>query len=110
AGRQISVTDVVGALDAFFDPFERRRTRAVRDLTALCAVEGPSLNEEEMCDAIGCAGRTELATVWTDFVAATARPSPPPHADWSLSAALRQPNRLSLSAGEGRKLLPLSRG
>jgi len=96
AGRQISVTDVVQALDAFFDPFERRRTRAVRDLAALCAVEGPSLNEEEMCDAIGCAGRTELAIVWADL-----RPSPPPHADWSLSAALRQPNRTLPDAGEG---------
>ncbi len=78
AGRQISVTDVVQALDAFFDPFERRRARAVRDLAALGAVEGPPLNEEEMCDAVGCAGRTELTTVWSDLVAATTgRPSPP---------------------------------
>jgi len=77
AGRQISVTGVVQALDAFFDPFERRRARAVRDLAALCAMVGPPLNEEEMCDAIGCAGRTELAIVWADLVAATARPSPP---------------------------------
>ncbi len=92
AGRQISVTDVVQALDAFFDPFERRRARAVRDLAALCAVEGPPLNEEEMCDAIGCAGRTELATVWSDLVAATkARPSPPPHADWALGSAEPRP-------------------
>jgi len=96
AGRQISVTDVVQALDAFFDPFERRRTRAVRDLAALCAVEGPPLNEEEMCDAIGCAGRTELAIVWSDLW-----PSSPPHADWALSAALRQPNRPLPDAGEG---------
>jgi len=78
AGRQINVTDVVQALDAFFDPFERRRTGAIRDLAALCAMEGPPLNEEEMCDAIGCAGRTELATVWSDLVGATAWPSPRP--------------------------------
>jgi len=78
AGRQISVTDVVQALDAAFDPFERRRARAVQALAALCAVEGPPLDEEEMCDAIGCAGRTELATVWTDLIGATTgRPSPP---------------------------------
>ncbi len=79
AGRQISVTDVVQALDAFFDPLERRRAQATQALAALCAIEGPPLNEEEMCDAIGCAGRTELAIVWADVVAEmTGRPSPRP--------------------------------
>jgi len=92
AGRQISVTGVVQALDAAFDPFERRRARAVQALAALCAVEGPPLDEEEMCDAIGCARRTELATVWSDLVAATTgRPSPPTHADWSLDSAESRP-------------------
>ena len=106
AGRQISVTDVVQALDAAFDPFERRRARAIQALAALCAVEGPPLNEEEMCDAIGCAGRTELATVWTDLIGATTgRPSPPPHADWSLDSAESRPGGdpepALLCAGEG---------
>jgi len=35
------------------------------------------------------------------------RPSPPPHADWSLSAALRQPNRLSLTRERGAILCTL---
>ncbi len=112
AGRQISVTDVVQALDAAFDPFERRRARAVQALAALCAVEGPPLDEEEMCDAIGCAGRTELATVWTDLIGATTgRPSPPPHADWTLDSAESRPGgdpepALPCAGGGGRPSSP----
>lgn len=67
AGRQIGVTEVAQALDAYFDPFARRRAPAGRALARLCAAEGPRLSEEEICAAIGCAGRTELTTVWSDL-------------------------------------------
>ncbi len=68
AGRQVSVTEVAQALDAHFDPFARRRARAGRALADLCAAAGPRLTEEEICAAVGCAGRTELTTLWSDVL------------------------------------------
>jgi len=68
AGRQVGATEVARALDAAFDPFARRRAPAVRALAALCAGDGPRLTEEEVCAAIGCAGRTELTTLWSDLL------------------------------------------
>ena len=54
-------------------------------------------------------GLGEQATIVV--LVATARPSPPPHADWALSAALQQPNRLSLTRerGAAARVPPLSR-
>lgn len=68
AGRQVSVTDVAHALDAAFDPFTRRRAGALDALAALCALPGPRLDEEELCAAIGCAGRDELTRLWSDLL------------------------------------------
>ncbi len=68
SGRQISVTDVVGTLDASFDPFVQRRAQARHALAALCAGPGPRLTEDELCAAVGCVGRTELTAVWSDLL------------------------------------------
>jgi len=68
AGRQVGVTEVAQALDTAFDPFAQRRAPAGRALAAFCAVDGPRLTEEEVCAAIGCAGRTELTTLWSDLL------------------------------------------
>jgi len=73
SGRQISVTDVVGTLDASFDPFVQRRAQARHTLAALCAGPGPCLTEEQLCAAVGCAGRTELTAVWSELLARPGR-------------------------------------
>lgn len=67
AGRQIAVPDVVAALERDFDPFTRRRARARTIMARLCAVNGPNVPEENLAAAIGCAGRSELLTVWAEI-------------------------------------------
>lgn len=70
AGRQISVTDVVYTLEHAFDPFAGRRERAHAVLARLCATAGPDMSEEDLSEATGCAGRSELLTLWADLAAA----------------------------------------
>lgn len=72
SGRQIGVPDVVQALDAAFDPFATRRAPGVRAFAALCAADGPRLTEEEVCAAVGCAGRTEVTSLWSDVLSEAA--------------------------------------
>jgi len=69
AGQTIRVTEVVAALDREFDPLEARRTAGLAALRALCAADGPAIDEQELCARTGCAGRTELAALWSDLTA-----------------------------------------
>jgi len=66
AGRAIRMTEVVHMLDAHFDPFAQRKEGARAALAALCAADGPTIDEAELCERVNCGGLSELAALWTD--------------------------------------------
>jgi len=66
AGRAIKMTEVVHVLDAHFDPFTRRKEGARAALAALCATDGPAIDEAELCERVNCGGLSELAALWAD--------------------------------------------
>jgi len=73
SGRAIRMTEVVRVLDTRFDPFALRKEGARAALAALCAADGPDIDEAELCGRVDCAGPSELAAVWAD-VAQTVGP------------------------------------
>jgi len=73
SGRAIRMTEVVRVLDTRFDPFALRKEGAWAALAALCAADGPDIDEAELCGRVDCAGPSELAAVWAD-VAQTVGP------------------------------------
>ena len=64
AGRAIRMTEVVHVLDAHFDPFTRRKEGACAALAALCATDGPAIDEAKLCERVSCGGLSELAALW----------------------------------------------
>jgi len=64
AGRAIKMTEVVHVLDAHFDPFTRRKEGARAALAALCASDGPAIDEATLCERVNCGGLSELAALW----------------------------------------------
>jgi len=66
AGRAITMTEVVHVLDAHFDPFARRKEGARAALVALCASDGPAIDEATLCERVNCGGLSELAALWVD--------------------------------------------
>jgi hypothetical protein len=90
AGRQIAVADVVATLEQAFDPFSRRRERARGILIDLCATRGPAIDEEELCVATGCAGRSELLALWTEIASGTA--------EYGAAAAMERPRAVAEAA------------
>ena len=73
SGRAIRMTEVVRVLDTRFDPFALRKEGARAVLAALCAADGPDIDEAELCGRVDCAGPSELAALWAD-VAQTVGP------------------------------------
>ena len=66
AGRAIRMTEVVRILDTRFDPFAQRKEGARAALAALCAADGPMINEADLCERVNCSGLSELAALWAD--------------------------------------------
>jgi len=65
-GHAIRMTEVVRVLDTHFDPFTQRKEEARAALAALCAVDGPAIDEADLCEQVNCGGLSDLAGLWAD--------------------------------------------